>query len=135
MMKYIMILAATLSLAQQVFAAPVCPNINTIKSIYANASTVTFSEGAYVVAQVADYGTNNVWAFGIFDIHAANQADALAKAKQAIPTLTGAPAPVYLAQRNLWVCEYGVGYNYHSIAYTGFRTNVNTAETINSFAG
>lgn len=113
-------------LMSQVFAAPsTCPSTDLIKSMFPSTTMVERNkdDGSYIVGQVANYNTNDILAFAVFDIPASNEADALAKAKQAIPTLTGAPIPVYVPANKVYACLYDISYHYHALAFTGFKTN------------
>jgi hypothetical protein len=98
-----------------------CPLAADIKSSMTSANKAIYitERKSYMIGQVSNYNTHFVWGFGIIDINAESEAEALTKAKEALPTLAGTPKPLYIATQSVWACLYSIGHGYHAIAISG----------------
>lgn len=83
-----------------------CPGLDAIKSAGLMMAQRDDRDGFYVAAQIGNYDTNVKWVFGmILPISDADSTDeALDKAREALPDLSGEPDPV--SYQGKWVCMY-----------------------------
>ncbi|KTC86057.1 MULTISPECIES: DUF4949 domain-containing protein [Legionella] len=93
-----------------------CPSAAVIKS--AGLAYAELDEGEYTAYQFHNYGTSNIWAFGMTGIHASSTQEALAIGYQALISLNGNPAPIPVTTENVWACVYSNGAGLMSLAFT-----------------
>lgn len=123
-MKQILIRLLTsimvLSMYSQAFAMPqkpaTCPHAALIKSF--GLAYTDFEEGTYSVFQINNYGTRNLWGFGIGDINASSPQEALSIGYIALASLSGTPLPIAIPSDNIWACFYSNNSGLISVAFT-----------------
>jgi hypothetical protein len=81
-----------------------CPNVAIIKA--AGLAYAELDEGEYTTYQIHNYGTANIWAFGLTGIHANSNQEALSIGYQALISLNGNPTPIPITSENVWACVY-----------------------------
>ena len=125
MKKVLFEIIALATLSTSVFAATLgpssCPLVADIKSSMTSVNKAYYltERKSYMVAQVSNYNTPHIWGFGIIDIDASTEAEAVSKAKEAMPTLAGTPRPMYVPTQGVWACLYSIGNGYRAIAANG----------------
>jgi hypothetical protein len=108
------------------YAAPVptqCPGVEAIKAAGLASAERVDEDGGFAVGQVNTYGTPNNWGFVIFVPYtdAGSEQDALNKANQSLPTLTGGQGPIQNEGR--WICTYSTANGYQAGALTPIPMN------------
>ncbi|KTD38551.1 hemin binding protein [Legionella nautarum] len=93
-----------------------CPKAAVIKAT--GLAYAELDEGEYTTYQIHNYGTANIWAFGLTGIHANSNQEALSIGYQALISLTGNPTPIPVTSENVWACVYSNGAGLMSLAIT-----------------
>lgn len=83
-----------------------CPGVSQIIGAGLMEADFDNEDNVYVAGQINNYGTADMWAFVVLvpGQDATSETDALDKARAALPTLTGKPAPMFY--KNKWICLY-----------------------------
>jgi hypothetical protein len=110
-----------------------CPLVAEIKTSMTSVNKAYYltDRKSYMVAQVSNYNTPHIWGFGIIDIDATTETEAVSKAKAALPTLAGTPRPLYVPTQGVWACLYSIGNGYRAIAVNG-AANANSIAHIHA---
>lgn len=112
-------LIASLIITGSSFAAKVgddaiiCPSVESIKSLGVSMPEVV-GFNSYIVYNMSNYDTDNVWAFVIGLIPAESDDDAVNQANDALTTLSGNPEPIDYSGHIM--CDYNIGSGLMAIA-------------------
>ncbi|OGT55422.1 MAG: hypothetical protein A3F43_03785 [Gammaproteobacteria bacterium RIFCSPHIGHO2_12_FULL_42_10] len=110
------------TIAQAVSLPPAtCPAVNAIQHAGLLGVMEEKSYQVYAVYQISKYTTPETWGFVIaVPINqATSKADAMNKAKAALPSLNGTPEPMPTdASNRQWYCLYDNDYQYIAAAFT-----------------
>ena len=95
-----------------------CPNVELIKSLGLD-STSIYNDGSYYAVSKKDtYGTSHLWTFHIWKIYASSNKDALFKANATLTSLSGTPQAEYA--NGFMDCLYNNENGYITDAYTKY---------------
>ena len=95
---------------------PVCPSVAEIQNTQFVGAGI--QDGKFAVIQFSNYGTNELWGFGIYNIDASSPSDAIAQAQAALPNLTFKNGPLRANKINTWGCNYNIGEGFKAVALT-----------------
>lgn len=84
-----------------------CPTVAAIQAV--GVATTFGRNGMYTVSQFDSFGTTEMWGFGITNVPAASNANALAKANNALTNLTFVSGPIFSNDIDVTACYYSAG--------------------------
>lgn len=112
-LNYIGQLVAGISLSlacQGAFALAPCPTAAKIKVVPATEALMNDGRIAYTAGCINDFQSGRLWAFGISNIVAADNATAITNANTVLTTLAGTPPPIKI--QGITTCLYTIGSGY-----------------------
>jgi|GEM_PF-4002658 len=132
--KIITLVITSLFCASIAYAGPAnCPTTENIKAQIVSAggfSGVEVDEYGYLVYGFSNFGTPDVWFFGIGDIQASNNSDAKQQGMNLLNQLQGPLAgPTYFSDYKTWACYYTTNSGNTAITMSPIPMNKRSIQT------